>query len=298
MSQEHHHHHHPSSLLSGHGHASSPAGAGVLLLSILLNVAYAAGEFWAGVLWNSSGLKADAGHNLGDVGSLALALLAVRLHALPPRGRFTYGLKRGTILAAMANGLLLLGAAALILWECLERFRTPLPIPGGKVSLTAAAGLLVNGATAWLLAARRKQDLNFRGAFLHMLADALVSLGVVLSGTLVALTGWTILDPLAGIAVALLIAASSWNLFQESLCLLLDAAPRDLNPREIQQAMAAIPGVQAVNTLHLRALSTTENQLVANITATPNVNPKDLKLQIRNALHALNLQDIHLQIDP
>ncbi len=281
-----HHHHHPS-----------PVGEGkttILLLAILLNVVFAVGEFWAGVVWHSSGLKADAGHNLGDVGSLVISLLAILLLRVPPRGRFTYGFKRGTVLASLLNGILLLWAALLILWEGIQRISHPLPVQGWGVGGMALLGILVNGGTVWLLARQTHRDLNLQGAFLHMVADTLVSLGVLVAGILVELTGWNLLDPLVGIAVALLILVSSWGLLKESLFLTLDAAPAGKDPEILRQKLSALPGVRQVSRLTLRALSTTEDEVILHVAPEPDANLPELHQAIQDLLPESSHQHRHL----
>ncbi len=286
MGHGHHHHHHPSPV--GEGKAT------ILLLAILLNVVFAAGEFWAGVVWHSSGLKADAGHNLGDVGSLAISLLAILLLRMPPRGRFTYGFKRGTVLASLLNGLLLSWAALLILWEGIQRLSHPLPVQGWGVGGMAFLGILVNGGTVWLLARQTHRDLNLQGAFLHMVADTLVSLGVLLAGLLVELTGWNLLDPLVAIAVALLILVSSWGLLKESLYLALDAAPEGLNPQELQKKVATLSGVRQVPCLRLRALSTTEEEAILHVVPEASANLPELHQAIQELLPESLHHNLHL----
>ncbi|MGN0866255.1 MAG: cation diffusion facilitator family transporter [Oligosphaeraceae bacterium] len=284
----HCHHHHHTHGVEGEGKAS------VLLAAILLNVVFAAGEFWAGVVWHSSGLKADAGHNLGDVGGLVISLLAILLLRVPPRGRFTYGLKRGTVLASLLNGILLTWAALLILWECVQRFSHPLPVQGWGVGGMAFLGILVNGGTVWLLGRQKHRDLNLQGAFLHMVADTLVSAGVLVAGVLVELTGWNPLDPLVGVAVALLILVSSWGLLKESLCLALDAAPEGENPQELRQKVAGLPGVRQVSRLRLRALSTTEGEAILHVAPEENADLRELGNAIRELLPDSCRHNLHL----
>ncbi|HWQ12809.1 MAG TPA: cation diffusion facilitator family transporter [Roseiflexaceae bacterium] len=269
-----HHHHH-------HGEAAGRAFA----IGVLLNIAFVAAEAAAGYLSGSLALIADAGHNLSDVLGLLLAWGAALLARRRPSGRHTYGMRRATILAALANAVTLLVVVGGIAWEALRRFGEPQPVAGALVIGTAAAGILVNGATALLFLAGRTRDLNVRGAFLHMAADAGVSLGVVVSGLAMLLTGWAWLDPAVSLAVAGVILVGSWGLLRESVDLALDAVPQGVDASRIRAYLGGLPDVRGVHDLHVWALSTTETALTAHLVVAAGHSGDGLLHQIRSDLH-------------
>lgn len=256
----HHHNHGP--------HHRDPQLASLnraFLVGIVLNVAFVAVEFAVGIWYGSMGLLSDAGHNLSDVASLLLALLAFRLaqaHATP---RYTYGFKKSTILISLLNSLILLIAVGVIVAESIGRMLHPAPIEGGAIAWTAGIGVAINGFTAWLFMKDRKRDLNVQGAYLHMAADALVSVGVLVSGLLIAWTGWTIIDPIVGLLVAAVIVASVWSLTRDSLRLSLDGVPAGVDVADLERRMRAIEGVEEVHHLHVWAISTTETAMTAHV---------------------------------
>ena len=234
------------------------AGVG---LNTLFVVVEAACGFWAGSL----ALVADAGHNAGDVLGLLLAWGASRLARRPPSRRYTWGLRRTTIYAALANAVFLIAACGAILWEAWHRLRSPEPVTGPVMIAVAAVGVVINTLTALLFMRGRERDANVRGAFLHMAADAAVSAGVVLAGIAILLTGRTWIDPVVSIAITLAILVGTWDLFRESVDLALDAVPRGVDPEAITAALAAIPGVAEVHDLHVWAASTSEVSLTAHL---------------------------------
>ena len=234
------------------------AGVG---LNTLFIVVEAACGFWAGSL----ALVADAGHNAGDVLGLLLAWGASRLARRPPSRRYTWGLRRTTIYAALANAVFLIAACGAILWEAWHRLRSPEPVTGPVMIAVAAVGVVINTLTALLFMRGRERDANVRGAFLHMAADAAVSAGVVLAGIAILLTGRTWIDPVVSIAITLAILVGTWDLFRESVDLALDAVPRGVDPEAITAALAAIPGVAEVHDLHVWAASTSEVSLTAHL---------------------------------
>lgn len=235
------------------------------LIGIALNVSFVAVEFFAGLWYGSMGLLSDAGHNLSDVASLLLAMLAFRLAQAQPTARYTYGYKKSTVLISLFNSLILLIAVGVIIAESVRRMVHPQPIPGGVIVWTAGIGVLVNGFTAWLFMKDRRRDLNVRGAYLHMIADALVSVGVVISGVVIMHTGWTVIDPIVGLLVAVVIVASAWSLTRDSLRLSLDGVPAGIDVADLERRMTAVEGVEAVHHIHVWALSTTENALTAHV---------------------------------
>ncbi len=235
------------------------------VIGIALNVSFVVVEFLAGLWYGSMGLLSDAGHNLSDVASLLLAMWAFRLARMRPTVRYTYGYKKSTVLISLLNSLLLLVAVGVIVAESVGRMRHPAPIQGGAIAWTAGIGVAINGFTAWLFMRDRKRDLNVEGAYLHMAADALVSVGVLVSGLVIARTGWTIVDPIVGLIVAAVIVVSVWSLTRDSLRLSLDGVPAGIDLADLERRMTAIEGVEAVHHIHVWAISTTENALTAHV---------------------------------
>jgi cobalt-zinc-cadmium efflux system protein len=231
---------------------------------VALNTLFVAAEAVAGVTAGSLALLADAGHNAGDVLGLLLAWGASWLARRPPSRRYTWGLRRSTIYAALANAVLLLVACGGIAWEAVHRLQSPAPVAGPIVIAVASLGVVINTLTA-LLFLKGQSDANVRGAFLHMAADAAVSLGVVLAGAAIALTGATWIDPVTSLVVAAVIVAGTWGLFRESLDLALDAVPRGVEPEAIEAALAALPNVREVHDLHVWGASTSEISLTVHL---------------------------------
>ncbi len=234
-------------------------------IGIALNLAFVAVEAAAGFVGNSMALLADAGHNLSDVLGLALAWAAHVLSQRPPTRRFTYGLQGSSILAALGNAILLLVACGAIAWEAIRRMSDPPEVMGGTMIVVAAIGILINGATALLFVSGRKGDLNIKGAFLHMVADALVSAGVVVAGVLVLLTSLEWIDPVTSLIVVVVIMAGTWGLFRDSLGLALNAVPAAIDPEAVTQTLAGMAGVSAVHHLHIWPTSTTASALTAHL---------------------------------
>lgn len=233
---------------------------------VSLNAAFVAAEVVAGIQAGSLSLLADAGHNASDVLGLLLAWGASWLARRPPSRRYTWGLRRSTIYAALANAVLLLVACGGIAWEAVHRLREPAPVAGSVVIAVAAIGVVINTLTA-LLFIKGHADANVRGAYLHMAADAAVSLGVVVAGVAIAATGLTWIDPVVSLVIAVVIVAGTWGLFRESLDLALDAVPRGVDPAAIEAALAAVTGVGEVHDLHVWGASTSEVSLTAHLVA-------------------------------
>jgi len=222
-------------------------------------------EAAAGLLANSMALLADAGHNLSDVLGLALAWGAYLLAKRPPTRRYTYGLQGSSILAALTNAILLLLACGAIAWEAIRRLLDPPLVTGMTMIVVAAIGILINAATALLFARGRKGDLNIRGAFLHMIADAVVSAGVVAAGIIVLLTGLEWIDPAMSLLIVAVIVAGTWGLFRDALGLALNAVPPAINPDAVAERLRGLAGVTAVHHLHIWPMSTTTNALTAHL---------------------------------
>ncbi len=249
-----------------HGHVHLPKDFGrAFALGIALNVGFVVLEAAYGVLSNSMALVADAGHNLSDVLGLAAAWLASVLVKRAPTARFTYGLRGSSILAALFNAVMLLVATGAIIAEAIQRFLEPAPVAGTTVMVVAGIGILINGFTAWLFASGGKHDINIRGAYLHMAADAAVSLGVVLAGLAILATGYDWIDPVVSLAIAGLIIVSTWGLLTESLRMALAAVPPRIDPLAVRACLIGRPGVVGLHDLHIWPMSTTEVALTAHL---------------------------------
>jgi len=235
------------------------------MVGVALNSVFVLVEFGFGLFANSSALMADAGHNLSDVLGLLLAWIATVLARRSPNARFTYGLRSFSILAALANAVLLLLACGAIGVDALGRLAHPGPVNNHVVILVAAAGIAVNGGTAWLLAGSGAHDLNMRGAYLHMVADAAVSFGVVIAALVTLSTGWLWLDPMVSVAIVLFIIWGTWGLLRQSLGLALHAVPDRLELAQVQGFLQQQAGVSDVHDLHLWGMSTTESALTAHL---------------------------------
>lgn len=268
------------------------------LLAIALNVAFVAIEFTYGFIAHSLSLMADAWHNLGDVAGLALSLLALRMAGLKPTTNYTYGYSKGTILASLSNSVLLLLAVGSIGYESVHRFYHPVAVHSGTISLVAGIGVVINTLTALLFI--RKQELNSRAAFLHMAADALVSVAVVLGGFAISYTGFNWIDPLLGILVCIVILAGTWKLLKSSLRLSLDGVPEDLNIAEIEKLPEVFPAIKDIHHLHVWALSTTKNAMTAHILLQKSISDEDLaelKKDIKHHLQHLNIHHATLEFE-
>ncbi|QNA90549.1 cation transporter [Massilia sp. Dwa41.01b] len=265
MSHDHHHHDHGHGHGHHHHHHPVPGHGRAFALAIGVNSAFVAIEFVYGFLANSTALMADAGHNLSDVLGLILAWGAAVLAKRAPSARYTYGLRSSSILAALANAILLLLACGAIAWEAIHRFTAPPAVEGITVSVVAAIGVAINGFSAWLFMAGSKGDLNVRGAYLHMAADAAISLGVVVSGLVIMGTGWTWLDPAVSLVIVLVIVAGTWSLLRESTGLIMAAVPDSVDAGAVHGFLAGRRGVAEVHDVHIWAMSTTETALTAHL---------------------------------
>lgn len=265
-SHNHHGHSHAHGHSHGHGHAHAPADFGrAFAIGIVLNGAFVLVEATYGFLSGSMALVADAGHNLSDVLSLLLAWAAAAAARKPPSDKFTYGYKSSTILAAMANAGLLLVAIGAILFETLNRLTNPAEVEGWTMIVVASIGIVINTATALLFLRGRHDDLNIRGAFLHMVADALVSLGVVIAGVAILLTGATWIDPVTSLLIVAVIAWGTWGLLKDSVKMGLLAVPEGISEGEVRAYLSRLSGVVAVHDLHIWPMSTTETAMTAHL---------------------------------
>ncbi len=249
----------------GRSHVHAPKNFGTAFaIGIALNLCFVIVEVIYGLLANSMALVADAGHNLGDVLGLFMAWIATLLARRRPSQTYTYGLRSGTILAALANAVLLLVTVGAIAVEGMRRLISPGEVASVTVMVVAAVGIAVNGVTAWLFASARKGDINLRAAFLHMAYDALVSVGVVAAGGVILLTGWTRLDPLVSLAIAAVILVGTWGLLRGSVGMALDAVPIEIKPDEVTRFLLQQPGVAAIHDLHIWPMSTTDTALTCH----------------------------------
>lgn len=262
----------------GHHHPSPNEKGRAFVVAIALNSVFVAVEFVYGFVANSTALMADAGHNLSDVLGLVLAYGAIWLARKPPSLRYTYGLHGGSILASLGNAVLLFVACGAIAWEALQRVAHPPAVSSDVVMWVAGVGILINGLSAWLFLSGSKGDLNIRGAYLHMVADALVSLGVVLSGVLMLYTGWYWVDPLMSLTIVAVILWGTWSLLRESLLLAVNAVPPQIDLAAAAGHLRGVPGVQDIHDLHVWALSTTVNALTVHLVM-PGGHPGDAALQ-------------------
>jgi len=253
-----HDHAHPRS------HAPQHFG-GAFALATVLNLGLVAAQVIYGLSAHSVALLADAGHNFGDALGLVLAWGAHVLARVRPTAHFTYGYRSASILSALVNAVLLLVATGAIAWEALRRFAEPGEVAGLTLMVVAAAGIAVNGFSAWLLMAGQKGDLNIRGAFAHMMADAAVSAAVVIAGGVILLTGWAWIDPAASLIVSAVIVWTTWELLRESARMSMDAVPARIDPADVRRYLETLPGVTSIHDIHIWAVSTTETALTAHL---------------------------------
>ncbi len=289
-------HHH------SHGHAHAPATFGTAFaIGIALNTAFVLIEGGYGIIANSMALLADAGHNLSDVLGLAVAWAAAILSRRPPSARYTFGLKSSSILAALFNAVFLLITVGAIGWEAILRLFSPEAVAGKTVMAVAAIGILINGLTALLFAAGRKGDLNIRGAYLHMMGDAVVSAGVVVAGFIILFTGWLWLDPVVSLIIVAFIVWTTWSLLRDSLAMSLKAVPPGIDPSAVRAFLCKQPGVAAIHDLHIWPMSTTDFALTAHLVM-PGGHPKDeflmhLSEELR-AHHGIDHVTLQVETDP
>lgn len=294
-------HHHSHRHGHSHGHDHGPADYGkAFAIGVALNTGFVVIEALAGFLYGSMALVADAGHNLSDVLSLLIAWGASALAKRPPSARFTYGLKSSSILAAMANAALLLVALGAITVETLRRLFDPAPVEPGPIMIVAAIGIVINTITALMFMRGRKGDLNIRGAYLHMVADAAVSAGVVVAGLLIWLTGMAWIDPVTSLVIVAIIAVGTWGLLKDSVKMGLHAVPDGINENAVRDELAGMPGVASVHDLHIWPMSTTETALTAHLVM-PAGHPGDAFLhEVAERLHdrfGIEHATIQLEID-
>ena len=287
----HHHHEHTSP------QATDKRMRRILIISISVNLLFVFIEVGVGIWKNSLSLLSDAGHNLSDVFSLALVLIGFYLARRAANSHYTYGYKKSTILISLLNALLLLVAVGIIIAESVHKLRTPTTIDGVAISWTAGIGILVNGITTLLLLRGQQNDLNIRGAFLHMAADTLVSAGVVISGIIIAFTGWYIIDPIISLVIALVILISTWELLHDSVRLALDGVPEDVDIDHLREHIVSIPHVEGVHHIHVWAMSTTENALTAHVVVDDMQHAHEAVQQIKQTLSHEGITHVTLETE-
>jgi len=286
--------------MNTHVHNHAPKQYGTLfIIGITLNLGFVAIEAFYGWHIQSLALLADAGHNLGDVAGLVLAWLSMLAARLNADDRHTYGWKKGTIIASFLNASLLLIAMGALAWEAIGRFDQITLTDGSTIMWVAGVGVLINGITAWLFLAGSQDDLNIRGAFLHMAADALVSLGVVISGALYLQWQWNWLDPVVSLIIAVVVVVSTWSLFYKSLHLLFDGVPDNIDASIVKQLLVDIPNVISVHDLHIWAMSTTQNALSVHVVIADAELDRDHLLQLigKQLQQQENLNHITVQVE-
>lgn len=291
MSHDHAHH--------NHDHAPKITHlTRAFVIGIILNTAFVIAEVIGGFYTNSLSLLTDAGHNLSDVASLALALLAFKLSGAGKNNKYTYGYKRSTIIVSLLNAIILLAAVVIIGYEAVMRFLHPEPIAGGTIAWIAFIGILINAATAWLFVKDKDKDLNIKGAYMHMAIDAVVSLGVVISGVIIYFTHWFWVDSVVSLIIVIVIVGGTWNLLKESLRLSLDGIPKELNLEKVTAAILKTKGVLDVHHIHIWALSTTENALTAHLVIDQNAitSFSQIKEELRHELQHMDIQ--HSTFEP
>lgn len=284
MGHDHHHDHTPAVLT----HVNT-----AFIVGISLNFLFVIIEVIAGLYTHSLSLLSDAGHNLADVGTLALSLLAFKLLKVKPNAHYTYGYRKTSILVALFNGTILLISIGAILYESIHRFLNPEPVPGTIIAMVAGAGILVNGATALMFLRDKDKDMNIKSAYLHLLSDAIVSLGLVIGGMIIFYTQWFWIDSVLSIIVAGVILYSTWDLFKDSLRLSLDGVPENISIEDIHHDAIKIPGIADIHHIHVWAISTAQNALTAHVVLKKDISIEE-ESEIKHLLkHMFEHKNIH-----
>ncbi|MFT3934251.1 MAG: cation diffusion facilitator family transporter [Chitinophagaceae bacterium] len=289
----HGHHHHDHSVVLTHVNTA-------FIVGITLNFIFVVIEVVAGLFIHSLSLLSDAGHNLADVGALALSLLAFKLLKVKSNKQYTYGYRKTSILVALFNSMVLVLSIGAIVYEAIHRFISPEPVQGGTIAIIAAIGILINGSTALLFLRDKEKDMNIKSAYLHLMSDAVVSLGLVIGGIIISYTGWFWLDSALSVVIALVILISTWRLLKDSLRLSLDGVPADIKLDEIKATAMKVAGVKDFHHIHIWAISTTENALTAHLvlpTTTSIEDEKKIKDEIKHQLLHKKIQHITLETE-
>lgn len=293
MEQNHSHHDH--SHLAVLTNVNSAFVVGILLNSLFVVI-----EAVIGFSIHSLSLLSDAGHNLADVGSLGLSLLAFRLLKVKANNKYTYGYRKTTIVAALFNAMILLISIAIIGYEAIQRFSNPPALPGKTIAIVAGIGIFINFITAVLFLKNKEHDLNIKSAYLHMMADALVSAGIMVGGIIIYYTGQYWIDPVVSIIIVLVILWSTWGLLKESLALTLDAVPKDIDIAAIKNKAEKIVGIKDLHHIHVWAMSTTENAMTAHLVVDKNKDNEEIssiKNELKHTLQHMNIQHITLETE-
>lgn len=286
----------------GHSHHNEGIGQRLTSLNatyyiaIALNFGFVLVELAVGLIYDSLGLLSDAGHKFIDVFSLIIALIAFKLAGSRSTKRYTYGFRKTSVLIALLNALMLLVAVCVIIYESIEKLHSPTPVSGEAISLTAGLGIIVSGVSALLLMNHRKKDINTRGAFLHMATDALVSIGVVISGVIISLTSWTFIDPIISMVIACVILFNTCKLLSESFKMSIDAVPSGISYDHILSVVESISGVESVEKLHIWPVSIIEIALTARVVAADSTNRDSLTSDIRSALSGEGISIMTIEV--
>ena len=292
--EEHHHHHHHHSV----AHLESISRA--FYWGIGLNLVYTIVEFIAGFRVNSLALISDATHNLSDVASLLISLIGLKLAQKASSYAFTYGYKKASILASLINALLLVYIAVKIIIEAVERFHSPPEMTSSVIIITAVIGVIINTVSAFLFHKGQKEDINIKGAFLHLMVDALVSVGVIISGVIIHFTGWNIADVIVSFLVAVVIVISTWRLLTESVKLILDGVPQNVNFQKVKQLMEKHPAICSVHHVHIWALSSSQNALTVHLVVDNDISLlqiEQIKKELRHTLEHQNVQHTTFEVE-
>ena len=276
-----------------HSHGLPEPGNKAFVIGICLNLAFVLVEIVAGLMYNSMALLTDAGHNASDVASLALSLVAFWMAKRKSNAVYTYGFKKTTVLAALANAVILLIAIGILGFESVSRLFKPEALSGGVIAWIAALGISINSLSAFLFFRHKEKDLNAKSAYLHLLADALVSLGVVVAGVIISYTNWYWLDPVIGLIIMIVILVSTWSLLRDSFKMSIDAVPAGVDLQEVKKIMLGVHGVDKVGHVHIWPLSTTENALTAHVVLNPRLSFEEGLQVIQKMKHELLHHNIH-----
>jgi cobalt-zinc-cadmium efflux system protein len=296
-------HNHSDHSHAGHSHSHVPEITSInkaFIVGIVLNLAYVIIQVGIGLKINSLSLLSDAGHNFLDVAALALAMMAFKLSKSKSTDKYTYGFKKSSILISLLNAVILLVSIGAIGYEAVFRFGNPQPLPGKIISIVAAIGIVINGVSAFMFFRDKEKDINVKAAFVHLAADALVSLGLVVGGLIIFFTHWYWIDPLLSIIICLVIIASTWSLLKNSLRLSLDGVPNTVDIKIIKETVLKVTGVKDFHHLHVWAISTTQNAMTGHVVVSnelSNVQVSELKHKIKHQLEHLNIQHATLETE-
>ena len=280
-----------------HSHGISATASRAFKWGIALNIIFVIAEFIFGYISGSMGLMSDAGHNLSDVASMALALMACILATRHATGRYTYGYKKSTILVSVANAVILLVAVAIIIFESIEKIINPVDVESEWIMIVAGIGVLVNGFTTWLFNKDKGRDLNIKATYMHMLADTLVSVGVIVSGAVIKYTGWNIIDPVIGLVIAAIILYSTWDILKDSIRLALDGTPEQFDVDDICRRMESVDGVEEVHHIHIWAISTTEYAITSHIVVRDISRMHEIKDRLKSLLKDAGISHSTLEFE-